>query len=60
MAPPPGPFSGNSTLALVARASFFSVGVVYGSLKLKILKKMDVCVCPTSVVNKGGEDLLML
>ncbi|KAL8543183.1 hypothetical protein ACS0TY_003910 [Phlomoides rotata] len=38
MAPPPGPFSGNSTLALVARASFFSVGVVYGSLKLKILK----------------------
>ncbi|KAG2689214.1 hypothetical protein I3843_09G128500 [Carya illinoinensis] len=38
MAPPPGPYSGTSTLALVARASAFTFGVVYGSLKLKILK----------------------
>ncbi|XP_059461186.1 uncharacterized protein LOC132190266 [Corylus avellana] len=38
MAPPPGPYSGTSTLALVARASAFTLGVVYGSVKLKILK----------------------
>ncbi|XP_021692694.1 uncharacterized protein LOC110673801 [Hevea brasiliensis] len=38
MAPPPGPYSGTSTLALVARASAFSFGLVYGSVKLKILK----------------------
>ncbi|KAG2703240.1 hypothetical protein I3843_06G121700 [Carya illinoinensis] len=38
MAPPPGPYSGTSTLALVARASAFSIGLVYGSLKLKYLK----------------------
>ncbi|XP_051146815.1 uncharacterized protein LOC127262252 isoform X2 [Andrographis paniculata] len=38
MAPPPGPYSGTSTLALVARVSAFSFGVVYGSIKLKILK----------------------
>ncbi|XP_028768031.1 uncharacterized protein LOC114725666 [Neltuma alba] len=38
MAPPPGPYSGTSTLALVARASAFSFGLVYGSIKLKILK----------------------
>ncbi|XP_044510471.1 uncharacterized protein LOC123228996 [Mangifera indica] len=38
MAPPPGPYSGTSTLALVARVSAFSFGVVYGSMKLKILK----------------------
>ncbi|CAI0375022.1 unnamed protein product [Linum tenue] len=36
--PPPGPYSGGSTLALVARVSAFSVGLVYGSLKLKYLK----------------------
>ncbi|CAD6263192.1 unnamed protein product [Miscanthus lutarioriparius] len=34
----PGPYSGVSTLALVARASAFGVGVVYGSIKLSILK----------------------
>ena len=34
----PGPYSGVSTLALVARASAFGVGVVYGTLKLSILK----------------------
>ncbi|KAI7736179.1 hypothetical protein M8C21_012626, partial [Ambrosia artemisiifolia] len=38
MAPPPGPYSGTSTLALVARVSAFSAGLVYGSLKLKYLK----------------------
>ncbi|KAM3695466.1 hypothetical protein ACB098_07G133100 [Castanea mollissima] len=38
MAPPPGLYSGTSTLALVARASAFSFGVVYGSIKLKYLK----------------------
>ncbi|XP_011088539.1 uncharacterized protein LOC105169741 [Sesamum indicum] len=38
MAPPPGPYSGTSTLALVARVSAFSFGLVYGSVKLKILK----------------------
>ncbi|CAB4290017.1 unnamed protein product [Prunus armeniaca] len=38
MAPPPGPYSGTSTLALVARASAFSFGLVYGSIKLKYLK----------------------
>ncbi|EEF52693.1 uncharacterized protein LOC8274633 [Ricinus communis] len=38
MAPPPGLYSGTSTLALVARASAFSFGLVYGNMKLKILK----------------------
>ncbi|KHN11749.1 hypothetical protein glysoja_006202 [Glycine soja] len=38
MAPPPGPYSGTSTLALVARASAFSFGLVYGTIKLKYLK----------------------
>ncbi|XP_057456513.1 uncharacterized protein LOC130747558 [Lotus japonicus] len=38
MAPPPGPYSGTSTLALVARVSAFSVGVVYGAIKLKYVK----------------------
>ncbi|KAB1203680.1 hypothetical protein CJ030_MR8G025501 [Morella rubra] len=43
MAPPPGPYSGSSTLALVARASAFTFGVVYGSVKLKILKNWVCC-----------------
>ncbi|MQL99107.1 hypothetical protein Taro_031825, partial [Colocasia esculenta] len=34
----PGPYSGVSTLAFVARASLFTVGMVYGSLKLSYLK----------------------
>ncbi|KAJ8767216.1 hypothetical protein K2173_013613 [Erythroxylum novogranatense] len=34
----PGPYSGISTLALVARVSAFSVGLVYGNMKLKYLK----------------------
>ncbi|XP_017255727.1 uncharacterized protein LOC108225389 [Daucus carota subsp. sativus] len=38
MAPPPGPYSGTSTLALVARVSAFSFGLVYGSIKLKYLQ----------------------
>ncbi|XP_068646697.1 uncharacterized protein [Aristolochia californica] len=38
MAPPAGPYSGTSGLALVARASAFTVGLVYGSLKLSYLK----------------------
>ncbi|OVA12848.1 hypothetical protein BVC80_1805g53 [Macleaya cordata] len=37
MALPPGPYSGTSTLALVARASAFTFGIVYGNLKLKYL-----------------------
>ncbi|RVW36551.1 hypothetical protein CK203_022335 [Vitis vinifera] len=42
MAPPPGPYSGTSTLALVARVSAFSAGLVYGSIKLKYLKGLDM------------------
>ncbi|KAK2978303.1 hypothetical protein RJ640_017154, partial [Escallonia rubra] len=38
MAPPPGPYSGTSTLALVARVSAFSLGLAYGSIKLKYLQ----------------------
>ncbi|XAR59087.1 hypothetical protein NMG60_11014730 [Bertholletia excelsa] len=38
MALPPGPYSGTSTLALVARVSAISAGLVYGSMKLKYLK----------------------
>ncbi|KAL4183447.1 hypothetical protein AMTRI_Chr11g98280 [Amborella trichopoda] len=34
----PGPYSGTSTLALAARFSVFTVGLVYGSLKLSYLK----------------------
>ncbi|XP_043710047.1 uncharacterized protein LOC122658946 isoform X2 [Telopea speciosissima] len=42
MAPPPGPYSGTSTLALVARASAFTFGLVYGSVKLKYLKVLPI------------------
>ncbi|KAF3607277.1 hypothetical protein DY000_02051728 [Brassica cretica] len=38
MAPPPGLYSGSSTLALVARASAFGLGLIYGNVKLKALK----------------------
>ncbi|CAN4112474.1 unnamed protein product [Withania somnifera] len=38
MAPLPGPYSGTSILALVARTSAFTFGLVYGSMKLKYLK----------------------
>ncbi|MCD9642912.1 hypothetical protein HAX54_029961 [Datura stramonium] len=38
MAPLPAPYSGTSTLALVARASAFTFGLAYGSIKLKYLK----------------------
>ncbi|GMH23604.1 hypothetical protein Nepgr_025447 [Nepenthes gracilis] len=38
MAPPPGPYSGVSQLALVARFSAFAVGLFYGNMKLKYLK----------------------
>ncbi|KAL5713521.1 hypothetical protein ACHQM5_015588 [Ranunculus cassubicifolius] len=34
----PGFYSGQSTLALVARVSALTFGLVYGSTKLKILK----------------------
>ncbi|KMZ68329.1 hypothetical protein ZOSMA_240G00060 [Zostera marina] len=34
----PGPYSGRSTLAFVARASVVTFGLVYGSLKLSYLK----------------------
>ncbi|AED92149.1 hypothetical protein AtNW77_Chr5g0099111 [Arabidopsis thaliana] len=33
---PPGLYSGTSSLALVARASAFGLGLVYGNMKLKI------------------------
>ncbi|KAH8949577.1 hypothetical protein BDL97_10G039600 [Sphagnum fallax] len=36
--PPGGPYSGTSTLALVARITAVSVGVIYGSMKLAYLK----------------------
>ncbi|WCJ35129.1 hypothetical protein M5689_016396 [Euphorbia peplus] len=36
--PPPGPYGGTSTLALVARASAFSFGILYGTINLKFLK----------------------
>ncbi|ANM64361.1 ATP synthase E chain [Arabidopsis thaliana] len=39
MAPPPGLYSGTSTLALVARASAFGLGLIYGNIKLKALKQ---------------------
>ncbi|XP_019056719.1 PREDICTED: uncharacterized protein LOC109116196 [Tarenaya hassleriana] len=38
MSPSPALYSGASTLALVARASAFGLGLVYGNVKLKILK----------------------
>ncbi|KAK9112993.1 hypothetical protein Scep_020512 [Stephania cephalantha] len=44
-----GPYSGASTLALVARASFFTAGAVYGSLKLKYLKV-------SSTIDRSGFD----
>nr|PNR60188.1 hypothetical protein PHYPA_002981 [Physcomitrium patens] len=36
-----GPYSGSSTLALVARISAVSIGVVYGSMKLAYLKAKE-------------------
>uniref|UniRef100_A0A6N2M4Q5 Uncharacterized protein n=1 Tax=Salix viminalis TaxID=40686 RepID=A0A6N2M4Q5_SALVM len=46
MAPPPRPYSGTSTLALVAHVSAFSLGLVYGSAKLKYLQltKLSIAV----------------
>ncbi|XP_041008145.1 uncharacterized protein LOC121252517 [Juglans microcarpa x Juglans regia] len=41
MAPSPGPYSGTSTLALVARASAFSLRLVYCS-QLKYLKVLPI------------------
>ncbi|XP_027166273.1 uncharacterized protein LOC113766262 [Coffea eugenioides] len=45
MSPPPGPYSSTSTLALVARASAFTFGVVYGNLKLKALRWLFKLLC---------------
>ncbi|KAF9683118.1 hypothetical protein SADUNF_Sadunf05G0178900 [Salix dunnii] len=59
MPPPPGPYSGASTLALVARASAFSFGLVYGSVKLKILKLYGYAVS-SMVVMPGGIDPLII
>ncbi|XP_059654044.1 uncharacterized protein LOC132300819 [Cornus florida] len=36
--PFPGVFTGKNTFALVARVSAFSLGLVYGTMKLKYLK----------------------
>ncbi|KAJ6402903.1 hypothetical protein OIU84_014915 [Salix udensis] len=41
MAPPPGPYSGTSTLALVARVSAFSLGLVYGNVKLNETYRLE-------------------
>ncbi|KAJ7555319.1 hypothetical protein O6H91_05G130000 [Diphasiastrum complanatum] len=35
---PGGPYSGTSTLALVARVSAFTFGLVYGKMKYSYLK----------------------
>ncbi|URE29604.1 ATP synthase E chain [Musa troglodytarum] len=35
----PGPYSGVSTLAFVARASAFTFGAVYGTIKLSYLRE---------------------
>ncbi|CAL1384019.1 unnamed protein product [Linum trigynum] len=59
----PGPYAGGSTLCLVARASAFSVGVVYGSLKLKYLTVItnsfltpsSVCRCSSCCSHEFGE-----
>ncbi|OAY74222.1 hypothetical protein ACMD2_08706 [Ananas comosus] len=40
----PGPYSGVSTLAFVARASAFTFGVVYGSIKLSYLRNISYAV----------------
>uniref|UniRef100_A0A6N2L017 Uncharacterized protein n=1 Tax=Salix viminalis TaxID=40686 RepID=A0A6N2L017_SALVM len=42
----PRPYSGTSTLALVAHVSAFSLGLVYGSAKLKYLQltKLSIAV----------------
>ncbi|KAK4378217.1 hypothetical protein RND71_000079 [Anisodus tanguticus] len=44
MAPLPGPYSGTSTLALVARTSAFTFGLVYGSMKLKYLTVFSILI----------------
>ncbi|KAI3901728.1 hypothetical protein MKW92_039256 [Papaver armeniacum] len=44
MALPIGPYSGTSSLALVARASAFTFGLVYGSVKLKVLQNHHLTV----------------
>ncbi|CAM8899286.1 unnamed protein product [Rhodiola kirilowii] len=38
MTPPPGPYSGKNTLALVYRVTSVAFGLVYGNMKLKYLK----------------------
>ncbi|KAF9676100.1 hypothetical protein SADUNF_Sadunf09G0103200 [Salix dunnii] len=53
MAPPPGPYSGTSTLALVARVSAFSFGLVYGSVKLKYLQVASMFM--SNVLMKAGQ-----
>uniref|UniRef100_A0A0E0KM88 ATP synthase subunit e, mitochondrial n=1 Tax=Oryza punctata TaxID=4537 RepID=A0A0E0KM88_ORYPU len=60
----PGPYSGVSTLALVARASALGVGVVYGAVKLSILKGLRIetgssgpvrrVICSNKTSQKGG------
>ncbi|CDP17609.1 unnamed protein product [Coffea canephora] len=56
MSPPLGPYSGTSTLALVARASAFTFGVVYGNLKLKYLKSLDTLFFIPSISRFGNEE----
>ncbi|KAI3861499.1 hypothetical protein MKW98_000451 [Papaver atlanticum] len=51
MALPIGPYSGTSSLALVARASAFTFGLVYGSVKLKVLQLL----CPLYVLRSNSE-----
>ncbi|KAF9686746.1 hypothetical protein SADUNF_Sadunf02G0021400 [Salix dunnii] len=63
MTPPPGPYSGASTLALVARASAFSFGLVYGSVKLNILKLLPMDLKKTQTLSPyhgSAHDFLFL
>ncbi|WZY80560.1 hypothetical protein YC2023_026944 [Brassica napus] len=62
MALPPGLYSGTSSLALVARASAFSVGLLYGSMKLKVLKvgHMIFRKLPTLIIVRGERSKVLL
>ncbi|KAH0881728.1 hypothetical protein HID58_069122 [Brassica napus] len=64
MTPPPGLYSGRSTLALVARASAFGLGLIYGNVKLKALKVLLSLSLPRIIFREmresGTHDLLLL
>ncbi|KAG5234764.1 ATPase [Salix suchowensis] len=56
MAPPPRPYSGTSTLAL-AHVSAFSLGLVYGSAKLKYLQKFSSQKIERLKISRGDRTL---